>query len=341
MNSSTSSSNRSAPFSGATGLLMAIPLVQDIQAQRWKLRAFAVKLTAFVLLCLALDRLAADFLEKGLSHSYGLDIPAEVLCIGHSHTALGIDKMVLERELGVPVAKYALNGANVADRLAMIKHYTDRQPSSVKVLIYDVDAHVFTGAGLSVNSYTRFYPFMDSPSVDRYVRQHATFTDYSTRHALKLRRFDLETCNASVRGWLQIDANFKQGMVDAERLKKEIAAGRIRHISFDEDYLKCFDETLQYTAQKGIHVVLVYIPTIDLLNEAEPEKYKQAIHTLQEFAKKYGHVTLLDYCSAFAHRHDLFYDPVHLNPRGQKAVTERLAQDIKPLTTGTPGCQAR
>lgn len=317
-----------------------IPLIRDMQVQKRELRVFCIKLAVFSLLCVLFDRLAAEFLEMGLERCYGLDIPAEVLCIGHSHTALGIDKTSLERELAAPVAKYARNGANLADRLAMIKQYLERQPSSVRVLVYDVDAHVFTGEGLSRNSYTLFYPFMDSPSVDSYVRQSASFMDYHIRHILTLRRFDLETCNASLRGWLRVYANLKRGTVDVGRLRKEIAAGRIRHISFDEESTKCFEETLRFVLGRGIHVVLLYIPTIDLYNEAEPEKHRQAIQLLREYSRKYERVTFLDYASVFGQRHELFYDSIHMNPQGQSVVTQKLVQDLKPLLLRARDCRS-
>jgi hypothetical protein len=318
---------------------MFVPLYRDIVLQKKQLTAFLAKLAAFLLVFGAFDRLAAGFLLAGVERSYGLDVPAEVLCVGHSHTALGIDKTALERDLAVPVAKYARNGANVADRLVMIKQYLDRQPPSVKVLVYDVDAHTFTGQGLSRNSYTLFYPFMDSPSVDAYVRQQAPLFDYYARHALKLRRFSLESCNDAVRGWLGMWSNLKHGTVDVERLKEEIASGQVRHISFDEECIKCFDETLRYVVEKGIHVVLLYIPTIDLYNEAEPEKHQHTIDLFREFSAKYDRVTFLDYRPAFARRHELFYDPIHLNPQGQRLVTERLAGDLKRIlgrASGSP-----
>ena len=314
---------------------MHFPLIDDFKAQKRYLYIFTVKLVVFIFLFLMFDRLAARFLEEGLNRSFGFDIPAEILCLGNSRTALGIEKLLLEKGLGVPVAKYARNGANIADRFAMFRQYLERQPSSVKILVYDVDAHIFTGEGLSMNSYTLFYPFMDSPSIDTYIRKYASFSDYSFRHLLKLRRFDLETCNLSLRGWLRKWDNFKQGVVNIDRLKKQITNNQIRHISFDNECIKCFEQTLQFAQEKGIHVVLLYIPTIDLYNQAEPEKYRRAIELLQSFSSRYDWVTFLDYSSVYCQRHDLFYDQIHLNPQGQRLVTKKLVQDLKLLLLQT------
>ncbi len=343
MRSSTSSSDtQSLSLAGGTSVwAMHIPLVLDLLRQQVQVRVFLIKLSIFVMIFIAIDRLGTAFLTRGLDRAYGLETPAEVLCIGHSHTALGLDEIALERGLGVPVGKYARNGANLNDRFTMIRHYLERQPSSVKILVYDVDAHIFTADGLSLNSYSLFYPFMDSPSVDAYIRQFASWVDYHTRHMLKLRRFNLETCNSSLRGWLHVYANLKQGTVDVQRLQKEIAAGQIRRISFDEDCIRRLDETLRFVLEKGVHVVLLYIPTIDLYNQAEPKQHARAIQHLREFQTKYEGVTFLDYTAPFAHRHELFYDPIHLNPQGQRLVTEQLVQDLLPLLAQDANCPGR
>ena len=331
MNSSISSFNGSKSLSTVIKLPLNTPLIQDIQAQKERFWIFIVKLSVFVILFLTFDRLAAKFLEEGLDRNFGLDEPAKILCLGNSRSALGIDKPLLEKELGFPVAKYARNGANIADRLAMMKQYVESQPSSVKILVYDVDAHIFTGKGLSLNSYTLFYPFMDSSSIDAYVHEYASFYDYGIRHLLKLRRFDLETCNLSLRGWLRKYDNLKSGSVDMERLKKEFDNGQIRHISFDEENILCFEQTLRFALEKGIYVVLLNIPTVDLYNQAEPEKYMHAIELLKGYASENDQVTFLDYTPFFCQQHELFYDPIHLNPKGQKVVTEKLVQDLKSL----------
>jgi len=336
MRSSTSSFDGPSVPQTVIDLLSRVPLIRDLLGQRTQLKVFLGKLCVFLVLFGIFDRLAAWMLLKGMDRSLGLDVPARVLCVGHSHTGLGIDKTVLENELEVQVAKYARNGANLADRSAMIKHYLEHQPSSVEVLVYDVSAHTFTGAGLSRNSYTLFYPFMDSPSVDVYVRKNAPWLDYYIRQVIQLRRFDLDTCNAAIRGWLRMWANLKHGQVDMVRLRKQIAGGDIRSISFDQECIDLLDETISFAVARDIVVVLLYIPTVDIYNAAEPEAYDRAIRMLQDRAARSEKVTFLDYNPVFSHRHELFYDPIHLNPQGQRLVTERLAQDLKRILGQMP-----
>lgn len=299
--------------------------------QRRSVRPMLVKYLLFIAIFLVGDRVVSSFLARGLERSYGMDEPAQILCIGHSHTALGIDGPGLSDRLGLRVAKFALNGANAADRLIMIRHFLETQLSNVKLIVYDVDAHTFTGQGLSLNSYALFYPYMDTASARDYVRSAAPFSTYWMRRLIRLSRFDLNSCNASLRGWLRVDGNFKRGTVDLTRLQKDIERGEVRPISFDQECIDYVEQTLDFIASKGIRCVLLYIPTVDVFNQAEPEAYNKAIAMLRSYADRYDMVTFLDYNVLFAHRHDLFYDPIHLNSEGRAAVTEQLAQDLAQM----------
>jgi len=291
----------------------------------------SLKCLLFAVIFFASDRGLSHLLQAGLRRSFGMNVPAEVVCIGHSHTALGIDSEDLTRRLHVPVAKFALNGANAADRLLMIRHYLNERPSGVKLIIYDVDAHTFTGQGLSLNSYALFYPFLDDPAVRDYVRQYAPLPAYYTRRLISLARFNLDACNAAIKGWLGVDGNFKRGTVNLSRLRHDIARRDIRPITFDRECVDCVERTLDFIAERGIRCVLLYIPTIDVFNQAEPQAYDKAVAMLRSYADQYETVAFLDYNRLFAHRHELFYDPIHLNPEGRAAVTARLARDLADL----------
>lgn len=304
------------------------PFSETPKRQSRPLRATVAKYLLFLAVFAAGDQVLSRFLARGLERSYGMDGPAQVLCVGHSHTALGIDASGLSERLALRVAKFALNGANAADRLTMIRHYLENRPSDVKVIVYDVDAHTFTGQGLSLNSYALFYPFMDSPSVRGYVQQAAPPAAYWIRRLIRLSRFDLNSCNASVRGWLRLDSNLKRGTLDVARLKQDIERGEVRPISFDQECIDYVEQTLDFISRRGIHCVLLYIPTVDLFNQAAGKDYDKAIARLRSYAEKYDRVTFLDYNVLFAHRHELFYDPIHLNPEGRAVVTQQLALDL-------------
>ncbi|MFC1859903.1 SGNH/GDSL hydrolase family protein [Thermodesulfobacteriota bacterium] len=309
-----------------------VPLVIDLMDQRTVLAGFLIKLAVFLAIFVLSDQMIGGLLHVGLKRYFGLNVPAAVLCIGHSHTVLGIDKIELEKQLHVPVAKYARQGANASDRLVMIRHYLSTQPDAVRIIVYGVNANTFTREGLSKNSYRLFYPFMDTPSIRDYVKENVSSSgEYWLRRYMKLPRFNEVTLALSIRGWLSKWTNLKHGRIDIKKLRKMLSQGDFRKITFDKKQVDLFEETIRLVRSHNIRLVLVYIPTIDILNEAEPEKYREAIRKFAAYAAKDTGISFLNYNAEFSDRHDLFYDPIHLNPHGQKIITGRLSKDLKKL----------
>lgn len=307
-------------------------LIQDIKKQKKQMKTFLIKLIIFIALVFTIDRGLNFFLKEGMYRYFGLDKSAEVLLIGHSHTVLGIDKEIIEDKLNINVAKYARAGANLLDRKLMIQQYFKLYPSSAKIVIYDVNAHLFTKGGLSRNSYQLFYPFMDMKVVNNYILEaNPAWDELIIRNIFKTSRYSEMFIAQSMRGWLKKWTNFKKGTVDIERLKKEISSGLSRKIEFYEKSISLFKETLELIKEEGATVVLAYIPTVDILNESEPLKYKQTIEFFEQIAKDDKNIYFFNYNEKFSHQHDLFFDPVHLNPKGQKIVTEKIIENIEPI----------
>ena len=310
-----------------------IPLVDDLKRQKAVLKPFVVKLIIFTVCLFVADRILAGVLQSGVDKYFGLDRPAEVLLVGHSHTVLGVDKVGLENRLGMRVAKYARQGANLHDRLAMIRQYVHKHPDAVKTIVYDVDAHIFTTEGLSRNSYRLFYPFMDNPVVKAHIlKANPDSSEMLLRTALKTSRFSEVTLGLSVRGHLGKWTNLKFGTLNTARLKQDIRNGNFRQISFDPKARNLFDKTLEYIHDRGITLVLAYIPTVDLYNQAEPEKYEKSVNLLKKAAERYPNTYFVNYNPELADRHDIFFDRFHMNPKGQELVTSLLAEDILKLS---------
>lgn len=308
------------------------PLVEDLKNQKNKLRKLII-IALIVVGIFALGNAVGSYILKaGLKNYYGLNIPAKILCIGHSHTVLGIDKVLLEQKTKVPVAKYCFNGANTADRLIMLKHFVESNGNNLKAIIYDVDAHAFTAKGLSSNSYQLFYPFIGNiPAIDEYIKNHASSKEYWIKKTIPLTRYDDTRLNAAIRGIMSKWGSIKYRSIDTKAFQDKVKSGDFNKISFNKDNITTFEETIKYINGKGIKLYLLYIPTIDILNNAEPAKYNEAITKLQSFSDKYEYVTFLNYNLTFSTDHTIFFDSVHLNRKGQKLVTDKLAQDLAPL----------
>lgn len=307
------------------------PLLTDLSVQRRSLKRFLGKSLLLAALFLTLDRLAGWSFLRGLEHYYGLDVPAQVLCVGHSHTVLGIDKVALEQALGVPVAKFALEGANTTDRLLMVQHYFKCQPASVRAVVYDVDAHTFTSSGLSSGSYQLLFPFIDDPDIREYVlRNCASRTEYVLRLLLCTPRYQELTLSFVFRGYLNKWSNFKFGRVNSEVLSRQIQQGRFRRIDFDRDNLREFARMVDFVTHRHTRLYLAYIPTIDILNQAEPEKFGRSLSFFTSLASTNSDIVFLNYNPQFEARHELFFDSLHLNREGQREFTKQLVRDLEP-----------
>jgi len=71
-------------------------------------------------------------------------------------------------------------------------------------------------------------------------------------------------------------------------------------------------------------VILLYVPTIDIVNQFEKYKFQETLEIFINFIKKYDNVDFVNFLEPFSHQHDLFFDPIHLNPKGQSVITDTL-----------------
>jgi hypothetical protein len=298
-----------------------------------RINIYIWKYLLFIVLFFLVDLGVSQFLKIGLYKYYGLNIPSKIVLIGHSHTMLGLDKQLIEKNLNCNVAKYAIEGANGVDRLAMLKHFLHQNGDSVKILVYDVDAYFLTSAGLSKNSYVLFYPFMDDPYIKEYIKSEVTNKfEFFIKNWIRTTRFTDLNLNGSLRGHLGFYSNLKIGIIDTIAYKNRIADNDYLKITFDKPLQEKFEEMLKLVSENNIKLILLGIPTVDILNRTDSESFNKAMNMLNDYSRKFKNVYFLNYNDEFAKRYELFYDPVHLNPKGNKVVTERLIQDLKIIS---------
>lgn len=286
------------------------------------------RVMGFILFLLVTDRIIGRTLRTGLDRYYGMDRAATVLCVGHSRTVLGIDDGMLERKLGVPVAKFAFNGANTADRFTMIRQYLGTH-SSVKIIVYDVSAFTFTDRALSSNSYQLFYPYLDDPIAAAHIRGSAQSIDEMFwRKIFTTLRFDEVTLALSMRGYMGLRANLKAGHVDVEATRERIRRGEARRMEIDPLNVDLFEQTLAFAQSHSVRVVLVYIPTLDVLSNSDRPAHDTVMAKVKTIAARHKGTMFLDYNRELETDHGLFFDPIHMNAAGQMLVSRRLAEDL-------------
>lgn len=289
-----------------------------------------LKLGFFLVLCVIADRAIYAVLSHGLATYYGLNKDAQVLCVGYSHTVLGLDATALQRTLGLPVAKYAMAGATIDDRFEMIKHYLSLHPH-VRTVIYDVDARLFDSEGTSSASYTLFLPFIDHPVMADYLRTKATWNEYYLSRLIKTARFRDQTLNMSVRGLVNKIENEKRTRMIKRHYEHYIERAEHRGIRIQSGVLGQFYETVEYLLSRNINIVLLQIPVIDFLNNIDRKKYNEVISIYEHLDKQNKNVIFLNYNPEFESQHDIFFDPRHLNGKGKQLVTAKLSAALRGI----------
>lgn len=287
---------------------------------------------AFFLLDFALDRV----MIRGVNNYYGLNRDSQLLLIGHSHLMLATDKQRLENETGLKVSKYCREGVNVIDREAMIKHFLNSgHADSLQTVLYGVDLYTFTGSGLSKNSYSLMYPFIDNPDVDRYIRSEASPTDYWLHKIVRTTRYNNDGLKNSVwRGWSDNWDNFKTNTINADKYAAGIAKKGVQPIELSPELIEIFKRSVDNLTKRGIRVVLVNTPTIDLLNKSIGDSYDEVMSIYRDMAKQNQLVEFWDFNPEFSSDHSIFSDAIHLNTKGQRLITNELISRINAIGIG-------
>jgi hypothetical protein len=281
-----------------------------------------------------IDHVISNVLLNGLDKYDGLDKKPEVLCIGHSHTICGIDDMQLAKGLGgVSVAKYARHGADVFERYIMLQDYFRRQPHKPRIVVYDVDPLTFNQQKISENSYTRFFPYFDTPEVAEYLETRcADRIEFITRKYIQLMRFNNSwLVRSAVKGHFGIRDGHHFGKINYAKAEAEARKREIKNEIFNIRYYDCFLDTIRFLRSNNVKVVLLYIPTIDLYNQNYKTDEENLVKTLSALAANDEEILFLNYSKRYQATHKYFIDLEHVNREGQVRVTNDLINDLKPM----------
>lgn len=292
-----------------------------------------LKMILFLGIFLLLDRVGASVMKTGLERYFGLDRPAEVLCVGHSRAALGIDREILEQNLNCQVAKYTIQGTNLNDHLAMIRQFLDRYPDTVRVVVYVVDDYTF-GKGLGVNQYRLLYPFMDEPAISSHLSDDKTLAaQLLTRQLVRLLRYNDTTVQNTARmGFMGRTEMAPEQSASRSALIKKLASiktdGQQRVLTGNIKQLK---QIIQLVRSRNTELVLLYHPFVDLLPEFSDKSCKQPIELFREMAAEDPGVHLLYASGMHPDHYAHFCDATHPNRTGQIMITEGLADSLNSI----------
>lgn len=293
---------------------------------------FLSKILLFLLLLFAADRVIGYILERGIYSYFGLNEQVEYLFMGSSPTVLAIDKENLEKDLNAKIAIYAMQGGTTEDRQILMEHFFSINKSNLKVIIYELTPHIFTSEGLSQNSYQLLFPFIGDQVIRSYVQKKCkSKTEFYLRILFQTSRYNESTLNSAVRGLFKKHSNLKFGEINIESMRKNIKSNNYRKIDFDHDCISIFQKSVGYIKSKKVKGVFVFFPTVDILNEAEPEKWSKIKQMVTSFVSPDNSNYLIDYNPQFDKKYYYFFDHVHLNREGQKVFSRILINDLQKI----------
>ena len=93
------------------------------------------------------------------------------------------------------------------------------------------------------------------------------------------------------------------------------------------DNIRVLEETLSLLRENNINVILLNLPTIDKLTTIQKEDFNNTFRIFKNLTN--DQVEFIDFQEPWSHRYDLFFDPIHLNPKGQSLITEKLIEYLK------------
>ena len=92
--------------------------------------------------------------------------------------------------------------------------------------------------------------------------------------------------------------------------------------------------TLDFFAGKNARVILLNAPVWQPMIDAQKSEYDRAMFLIDSIAQKNCPAAeIIDLVPQFSARTELFFDPIHMNPEGQRAVTGALAEYLKSGVT--------
>lgn len=273
------------------------------------------------------------FLNNGLNAYMGLDKQTAVVCVGHSHTMAAIDDELLAKNLGVQVAKYALCGVNTFDRQAMLQHYFNEHPQGTRLIVYDVDHLLFNSEPKQSTAYRQLYPFMDNPQMGAYLREQAwSSSEYYARKILKTLRYSDATRNNAIRGHLAKKVQGWKSRANINAIKKDLVLNPEKYrIKMHQESINALIDTINLAERYNVRMLLVFLPTMDIVNSLEPEKYNKVIAVYEQLVRSHKNVTFINYNDKYASEYRLFYDSTHMNQDGQLLMTKELSSEIVSL----------
>jgi len=289
---------------------------------------FIRRLIFFIIIFVIIDYCISNFLLNGINKYFGLETHPEILINGSSMILAGFDKTEIERLTSKNIALYSRPGVSLADRSVMIEHFFDMYPNNVEVVIFEVNPLIFSKRFSSENVYTLFYPYVDNPAIDTFIRNRADQREYLSHKYIRSLRYDIQLVKSSINGYLNNYSNIKTLDLDTNSLGGLRGSRNSVEIEIDEDKRKLFERTIGLIQEHGAEVILINMPMYSLkFKTFKSSDYNNYISYFESYSSGNDNVLFLDLNTpSFNTRNNYFSDPLHINRNGEKVISTKITE---------------
>ncbi|MBN1185294.1 MAG: SGNH/GDSL hydrolase family protein [Bacteroidales bacterium] len=289
---------------------------------------FIKRLFFFAVIFIITDYFVSNIFLNGINKYFGLENQPEILINGSSMILAGFDKSEIENRTGKNVALYSRPGVSLADRSVMIEHFFDLYPENVEAVIFEVNPLIFSNRFSAENVYTLFYPYIDNPAIDTYIRNRASQKEYIVHKYIRATRYDIQLIKSSINGYLNNYTNIKTQVLDTNALEGLRRSQNTQEIEFDEGKIKLFEKTIDLIRKQGAEVILINMPMYTMkFKTFRSSDYERYISYFDSYSSSNDNVMFLDLNTRdISTRNKNFSDPLHLNREGEKVISSRIIE---------------
>lgn len=287
-----------------------------------------IKIAVSLVLLFGIDYIGHSILKHYCEKGFGLTQESDILMVGHSHLAMSINTSFLSKELGCSFTKYTRSGVDIHARHLMANQYLESEyAASLKAVVFCVDAMTFTAEGLSANAYTLFYPWMDEELYKDMVYQQASLGEYIIHKIFRLSRYNQDLFSLALKSFMgSEDKNLKTNGLD---LKDEPSKMSGTNIDFNPILMKELELAVEDASKHNVKVILLQTPIAKYLLNGKGKEYAKVKSYYKSFSDNNPNVYYIDFTDELSDQYDLFFNPTHLNVRGQELYTKTLCEKLK------------
>lgn len=289
-----------------------------------------VKSLCVIAILFGIDYTGNSILKHYCEKGFGLTHESDILMVGHSHLAMSVNTSYLSKELGYSFTKYTRSGVDMQARHAMANQYMEsKYADSLKAVVFCVDASTFTAEGLSSNSYILFYPWMDNDLYNDMVYRQASLGEYIFHKIFRMSRYNQDLYATALKGFLgSEDKNLKTNGLDLEDDPSKMPGTKI---DLNPALMKELEQAIQDASRHNVKVILLQTPIAKYLLNGKDKEYAMVKDYYQSFADNNPNVYYIDFTDDISDKYDLFFNPTHLNVRGQELYTKRLCEELRAI----------